>query len=248
MYALTGRLHRSNCKRIQNANGFVRSEAQPAGDLSAHDVHLLALATCCKPNPAALELLVQEALEAEQSDAEVYTAEARAAADDSHECSTLCTGDGHDCGAPGPQGECTLHAGHAGLHSAGSASWNDSAAAEFEAEGYVPNERGRASAVARQDGLDSKQAAGTVDRVRGRKSGDPREDRARSYGDPALDTAAAEILAAAPEGQEVQRCTGACAQVLPLVKFPTVTRKDGKGRGTECRGCRDARREVRAAK
>lgn len=216
MYALTGRLHRSNCKRLQSTTGL-RPEAQPATDLSAHDVHLLALATCCKPNPAALEALVAEALAAEQSDAEVYAAEGAAAADDG------CPA----CGAPeGGTHGCTLQE-------------------RSEATGYVPNERGRASAVARQDGLDAKQAAGTVERVRGRKSGDPRQDR--GYGDPALDATAAEILAAAPEGQEVQRCSGSCAQVLPLVKFPTVTRKDGKGRGTECRTCRDARREARTA-
>lgn len=211
MYAMTGRLHRSNCKRLQNANGFVRSEAQPAGDLSAHDVHLLALATCCKPNPAAQALLVQEALEAEQSDREVYAAEAAAAADDG------CPA----CGAPeGGTHGCTLQE-------------------RSQATGYVPNERGRTSAVARQEGLDAKVATGTHSRVRGAKSGDPRQDRGLAVGEA--------LVAHAEQQATEQRCTGTCGQVLPLVKFPTVSRKSGPGRGTECRTCRDERREARTA-
>lgn len=41
-----------------------------------------------------------------------------------------------------------------------------------------------------------------------------------------------------------QRCTGACGQLLPLVKFPTI---DSSRRGTECRADRDARRAAAKA-
>lgn len=103
-------------------------------------------------------------------------------------------------------------------------------------DGYVPNARSQKAATARQTGLDAKQAAGTVDRVKGRKSGDPRHDRAATGLATQLADAGADVTA------DAQRCTGACGQVLPLVKFPTVHRKAGPGRGTECRTCRDTRR------
>lgn len=65
-----------------------------------------------------------------------------------------------------------------------------------------------------------------------RKSGDPRADRARH--DHAAD---------APPAPDTQVCTGACARSLPLVKFPTTK----SGRGSECRTCRDTRRNAAKA-
>jgi hypothetical protein len=41
-----------------------------------------------------------------------------------------------------------------------------------------------------------------------------------------------------------QKCTGACGQTLPMVKFPTTAKG---GRGTECRKDRDARRAAAKA-
>jgi hypothetical protein len=51
----------------------------------------------------------------------------------------------------------------------------------------------------------------------------------------------------AAEASVAEKACVTCGETKPITKFPTVNLKNGKGRGEECRTCRDAAREARKA-
>lgn len=116
--------------------------------------------------------------------------------------------------------------------------------AEASTDGYVPS-TDRNLVAEKRARLDAPK------RSRSRKSGDPRQDRARGSlqaevqvtilaGQPTVLPLTATTYPEALEGTAL--CYGACAQVLPVTRFVYVANKgDGKGRVVECGACQKAR-------
>lgn len=103
-------------------------------------------------------------------------------------------------------------------------------------DGYVPAE-GRNLVAEKRARLDAPR------RSRSRKTGDPRADRSKAQ--PAAPEGLVQPLSAVaypPVEQGTALCQGACAQVLPVTRFPWLVNKAaGLGRMVECQPCQVAR-------
>jgi hypothetical protein len=115
----------------------------------------------------------------------------------------------------------------------------------IEERGLVVNLDGRWEATAAGvKALKKYEATAATAPANGKVPAAPRPERAPKATKPTVTVKAGKTqpTATVPAADaQTQVCQGACGQTLPLRKFPTL--RDPSKRGTECRTCRDARRE-----